>query len=133
MAISKTRRSATWSDVDGQFRKQTDGDIRRMTDVDAVINSLNNIVATLKGTRRMLPEFAQDIHRLLFEPMDDSTARQIAEEVLEGIKTWEPRVDVTRVDITPDYDGNMYRFQMSFAIKSLPEEQKQIEFVLYTI
>ena len=126
------RRTATWSDVDGQYGRQTDGDIKRMTDVDAVINSLNNIVATLKGTRRMLPEFAQDIYNLLFEPMDDTTARSIAEQILDGIKAWEDRVDVTRIDITPDYDGNLYRFSMSFAIKQLPEEQKTIDFVLYT-
>ena len=126
------RRTATWSDVDPLYERQTDGDIKRMTDVDAVINSLNNIVSTLKGTRRMLPEFAQDIYNLLFEPMDDNTARSIAEQILEGIKTWEDRVDVTRIDITPDYDGNLYRFSMSFAIKQLPEEQKTIDFVLYT-
>jgi phage baseplate assembly protein W len=126
------RRTATWSDVDGQFRKQTDGDIQRDTDIDAVENSLNNIVATLKGTRRMLPEFAQDTYGLLFEPMDDITARQIAEQILEGISSWDDRVTVSRVDITPDYDNGMYRLRMSFGIKALPEEQKEIDFVLYT-
>lgn len=126
------RRTATWSDVDGNFSRQNDGDIKRMTDVDAVINSLNNIVSTLKGTRRMLPEFAQNIHNLLFEPMDDTTARDIAEEILEGIKSWEDRVKVTRIDITPDYGNGLYRFRMSFGIKAMPESQKEIDFVLYT-
>jgi len=127
------RRTATWSDIDANYRKQTDGDILRRTDVDAVINSLNNIVSTLKGTRRMIPEFAQNIHRLLFEPMDDQTARAIGDEILEGIRSWEDRVKVTRIDITPDYDNNLYKFRVSFSIRLLPEIQKSIDFVLYTV
>ena len=126
------RRDATWSDINANYERATDGDIKRETDVNAVINSLNNIVSTLKGTRRMLPEFAQEIHKLLFEPMDETTAREIAEEILEGIKSWEDRVNVTRVDIYPDYDNNLYRLSMSFDIKQMPEASKQIDFVLYT-
>ena len=126
------RRDATWSDINANYERATDGDIKRETDVNAVINSLNNIVSTLKGTRRMIPEFAQEIHRLLFEPMDEITARAIAEQILEGIKSWEDRVNVTQVNIFPDFDNNLYRLSMNFDIKSLPTTQKTIDFVLYT-
>ena len=47
-----------YSDVDMELTRQTDGDVQKDTDTDAVINSLNNIIATLQGGRRMIPEFA---------------------------------------------------------------------------
>ena len=44
-------RSSVYSDVDIELTRQTDGDIQRDDDVEAVINSLNNIVATMQGSR----------------------------------------------------------------------------------
>ena len=47
-----------WKDLDILLRKQQDGDLKVMTDEDAVVNSLSNIFGTMQGQRRMLPEFA---------------------------------------------------------------------------
>ena len=124
-------RSSVYSDVDMSFSKQTDGDIQRDNDVDAIINSLNNIVATMQGSRRMIPEFAQDIWALLFEPLDTETARMIGERLLEAIQVWEDRVEVTRIDINPDYDNNLFSLRMNFKIKTV-EEEETIEFVLFS-
>ncbi len=124
-------RSSVYSDVDMRLSKQTDGDIQRDNDVDAIINSLNNIVATMQGSRRMIPEFAQDIWALLFEPLDTETARMIGERLLEAIQVWEDRVEVTRIDINPDYDNNLFSLRMNFKIKTV-EEEETIEFVLFS-
>lgn len=123
-------RSSTYSDLDLELTKQTDGDVTKDTDIDAIINSLNNIVATMQGSRRMLPEFAQDIWNLLFEPLDSDTARMIGERMLEAIQVWEDRVDVKLIDMTPDYDGNQYRIQVNFTIKPI-EEVLSVDFVLF--
>lgn len=123
-------RNSTYSDLDLELTKATDGDITRDTDINAIINSLNNIVSTLQGSRRMLPEFAQDIWNLLFEPLDEDTARMIGERLLEAIQVWEDRVDVTLVDMTPMYDDNRYNVQVSFTIKPI-EEILTIDFVLF--
>ncbi len=120
----------TYSDIDIGLTKQTDGDIQKDIDIDAILNSLNNIVGTLQGSRRMLPEFAQPIHELLFEPITDDTARTIAQILLEGIRTWEDRIEVIGIDIEPKHDQNQYRIRMEFVIKPLEEEQT-IEFVLF--
>lgn len=124
-------RSSVYSDVDMSLSKQTDGDIQRDNDIDAIINSLNNIVATIQGSRRMIPEFAQDIWALLFEPLDTETARMIGERLLEAIQVWEDRVEVTRIDINPDYDNNLFSLRMNFKIKTV-EEEETIEFVLFS-
>lgn len=121
----------TYSDVEIELTKQTDGDIQKDIDVDAILNSLNNIIATLQGSRRMLPEFAQAIHQLLFEPITDDTARAIGQTMLEGIRTWEDRIDVVGIDIEPNHDQNQYNVIMNFILKPVEGEQT-IQFVLFT-
>jgi phage baseplate assembly protein W len=79
----------------------------------------------------MLPEFAQDLWGLLFEPMDTETARAIGSQILEAVRTWENRVDVTAINIVPDYDNNIYKISMTFTIKPLRVEET-IDFVLFS-
>ena len=122
---------AMYSDLDMELTRQTDGDVQKDIDEQAIVNSLNNIISTLQGSRRMLPEFAQDVWSLLFEPLDEDTARMIAERILEAIRIWEDRVEVVYVDIDTDYDANLYNLTVSFKIKPF-EEIKVIDFVLYT-
>lgn len=126
-----TIRDFVYSDVDMELTRQTDGDIQKDKDIDAIKNSLDNIIASLQGSRRMLPEFAQDIWALLFEPMDEDTARMVGERILEGVRVWEDRVDVTSIDIDTNYDDNLYNLRLNFTIKPLSETQT-VEFVLFT-
>jgi uncharacterized protein len=120
-----------YSDLDIELTRQTDGDIQKDTETDAVINSLNNIIATLQGSRRMIPEFAQDIWSLLFEPLDDDTARMIAERILDAIRIWEDRVEVISINIDTDYDANLYNLKLEFKIQRL-KDTKAVKFVLFT-
>lgn len=111
-------KQAVYSDIDIELRKQADGDITRDLEEDAIINSLINIINTMQGSRRMLPEFAIDIHKLLFEPIDDVTARYIGERVLQAIEYWDERVEVVGLEIEPRYDQNEYRCRMNFKIRA---------------
>ena len=124
-------RKFMYSDIDMELTKHSDGDLTKDVDVDAVINSLNNIVATIQGSRRMLPEFAQDLWGLLFEPMDANTARAIGQGLLEAIRKWDDRISIDGIDIMPDYDSSEYRVKMNFTIKPIDIEQS-VEFILFT-
>jgi phage baseplate assembly protein W len=77
---------AIYSDIDIELSKQLDGDVQKKINTEAIENSLENIFNTLKGSRRMLPEFATNIFNYLFEPLDETTAYSIGEELLAGIK-----------------------------------------------
>ena len=123
-------RTSTYSDLDMELTKATDGDITRDKDIDAIINSLNNIVATLQGSRRMIPEFAQELWNLLFEHLDGDTARLIGYQIIEAIEIWEDRVTITVINITPDYDSNRYDLSMEFLIKPV-SEIFAVDFVLF--
>jgi phage baseplate assembly protein W len=118
-----------WSDLDENYSQQSDGDIQRDVDVSAIINSLRNIILTIQGERRMLPTFATNIWGLLFEPIDETTARLIAEGLLEAIRIWENRITITGFDIEPKPDANNYNCKLKFTILGSDETQA-VDFIL---
>jgi len=118
-----------WSDLDSEFEKDTSGDVTQDTNVDAILNSLKNILGTDQGTRRMLQTFSGDIKSLLFEPMDKLTARLLGQRVLESIKYWEDRITIEGLDVEPVYDQGMYRCRLNFTIVGSDTEQS-IDFIL---
>jgi len=118
-----------WSDTDDSFNRQSDGDVLRDTDVDAIFNSLRNIILTVQGERRMLPTFASNINKLLFEPIDEITARLIAENLLTAIRIWENRIEITGFDIEPLPDQSYYRCRLNFTVVG-SDEVEVIDFVL---
>ena len=123
--------TAVYSDVDIELSQATDGDILRETDEDAVINSITNIINTLQGSRRMLPEFAASIQKILFEPIDESTSGLIRQRLIENVYRWDDRVDVEEIYINPQPEINAYKCLLKFRIKGFPDKGLQsIEFVL---
>jgi len=124
-----TSSTAVWSDVDIKMTRQTDGDITRNTDVNAIFNSITNIIDTIQGSRRMLQPFASNISGLLFEPLDEITARMIAENIIGSIKYWEDRIEITGFDIEPRYDEGLYRCRLSFNVIG-SDEIEEIKFIL---
>jgi phage baseplate assembly protein W len=118
-----------YSDYDGSFTKQADGDVQKDVDVEAIFNSIENIVLTTQGERRMLPTFASNLKRLLFEPIDETTARLIGEGLVDSIRIWEPRIDITGFDIEPRYDENFYKCRLKFTLQN-SDEVESVDFIL---
>jgi len=127
--------TAVYSDIDIELSIQADGDILRKTEADAIINSLNNIISTMQGARRMLPEFASTSQKLLFEPIDESTSNLIRNRLVDSILRWEDRVEIEKMYINPIHDQNMYKCLLKFKIKDFPEQVGSItlRFVLRAI
>lgn len=118
-----------YSDVDIEFTKQTNGDVTRDTGIEAVKNSLRNIVSTLPGSRRMLPTFAGYFHNLLFEPIDEITARELGYSLVEAIRLWDDRVIIDNVHVIAKPDKNMYKCILVFRVRE-SDEPEEIEFIL---
>ena len=120
---------STWSDVQIDLDRQADGDIERDIDVQAILNSLTNIIMTIQGERRMLPTFASPIAGLLFEPIDEITAELLANFLIESIEFWEDRIELTGFDIEPVPDENIYRCRINFLVLGSDKVQN-IDFIL---
>lgn len=98
------------------------GDISTVTDRDAIRQSLRNIVDTARGQRVMEPQFGAGIQRFLFEPLDDQTGMELGKIIEANIKSFEPRVRLTAVNVEIDLGQNGYKVDVFYIIRDLQVE-----------
>lgn len=69
------------------------------SNIPLIESGIDQILNTLPGERRMLPEFGSRLRRLVFEPHDDILYLELGREVATAIARWEPRVILEDVRI----------------------------------
>ena len=125
--------TATYSDIDLDLTKLNDGDVQRDTDINAVSNSIQNIVETMQGSRRMLPEFASQVYGLLFEPMDEVTEAYIGQGIIEILRRWDNRITIEKISVNFNPDNahavGYYTIHLNYILRSNPSIQS-IKFIL---
>ncbi len=67
----------------------------------AVRQAIMLLLSTRPGERVMRPDYGCDLHRLVFEPNDATTAGLAIHYVREAITRWEPRVEILHLDAEP--------------------------------
>lgn len=70
----------------------------------SVEEAIWSILATLKRSRVMLPEFGCGIHEYVFAPNTASTRARLESEVRAALTRWEPRIDVLKITLTAHID-----------------------------
>jgi phage baseplate assembly protein W len=119
-----------YSDIDIELtRDDNTGDIVKDQDIDAIINSISNIMQTSPGSRRMIPEFANNPDSLLFDPIDEITAKKIGDITVDSIELWDDRVYIRGLDIQPISDKNMYACRLKMIVKS-NNKGETLDFIL---
>jgi phage baseplate assembly protein W len=74
-------------------------------DIELVKLDLLNHIFTRRGDRVMMPTFGTRIPDLVFEPLDGITL-DVLEEDLRAVFSFDPRVELLKLEILPDYDAN---------------------------
>jgi phage baseplate assembly protein W len=105
-----------WSDLHHEIIADALGGLKKVINLDAVKTSINNILLTGKGERVFLPQFGGGIQNLLFEPLDETMASQIANMVKDAIETWDPRVKCQGVDTQIYSDDNYAKITVRYSI-----------------
>ena len=85
---------------------------------------------TVPGERPFNPALGSNVSRLLFDPMDQMTSMNIRSEIEHTINTFEPRVELLDVIVTPQYDDNAYDIVIKFKIIGIEVEPQQLSFAL---
>ena len=85
---------ATFSDVNSNFGLVTLPEV--VVDIQAINNSLYNILATPIGSRTFQPEYGSVLHKFIHEPVDAQTAIAIEMLLVQAIERWEPRIAIDR-------------------------------------
>lgn len=70
-----------------------------------VVQSLSTILATRLNTRVFRREFGSEVSALVDAPMNDAGLLALYVAVAEAIDRWEPRFELTNVQMVPDADG----------------------------
>jgi len=83
-------------------RTDTTGSIALVAREQELAESIQRSLGTAPGERPMRPEFGCAIHDEVFAPADATTAGRVGYDVRAALERWEPRIDVTAVDISYD-------------------------------
>ena len=94
-------------------------DINKHVGVNAVINSIKNLVLTNHYEKPFQPEIGSNVRKLLFEPLDDLTAIALQREIPQVIKNFEPRASVTKTTVFVDYNNNGFSIDLEFFVVNL--------------
>ena len=85
------------------------------------------VLSTAQGERVMRPEFGSSIHEFVFAPNNATTAGLIAYHVQEALVRWEPRIEVTDVDVQPDpLDGSRVLINIVYRVKATNDEVNMV-------
>ena len=125
-----TRNVKQYRDLDLFFSKKSNKDVNKVTDVEAVKRSVRNLLLLNTFEKPFHPEIAGDIRGLLFELMTPLTAAVIARKVQDVIENFEPRARLTGVNVTPDFDRNLYEVSVYFYVVNAPTELVEVDTLL---
>ena len=122
-------RERTYTDLDFAFRANPiTGDIALKREVQAVKQSVLNILLTNRGERPFDPEFGSDIRKQLFENFDPITEQLLSDQIRSALRNYEPRVRVLNVDINGRPNRNSIDISLEIEIQSPDQTVTSVDF-----
>ena len=99
------------------------GDIKVDNDIEDIKNSIRNIFNTRKGQKILSPGFGSSLDQFLFERVDDFVGNIIGETILNNLQTFEPRIEVLKINVYPFPDQNQYNIQVFYKFLQINKNQ----------
>ena len=96
----------------------------------AIARSVKNFVFTSQGERFFNSSFGTKVSKLLFENIDAMTASIIKDEISFTLNTYEPRIEVTDLTVSPNYDENEFAVTIQYKIIGIDVLPQQLSFAL---
>ena len=128
---ASSRSVRLYKDLALSFEKNANTqDVLQKKDVDAVKQSVRNLILTNHYERPFHPEIGSGVANLLFEPLDPITANALTRTIGEVIANFEPRARVVSIDARPNFDSNSYEVTIDFRIVNIPGELVSLDVML---
>ena len=113
-----------FSDIDLNFeRNLVTSDVVAVEDVIAIKRAVKNLVQTNFYERPFQPILGCGVRELLFENFTPMTKVFLQNKITEVLKNYEPRVDLTSVNVDDDQDNNRLVVDINFYIVGVPGPQ----------
>ena len=97
---------------------------------EQAFSNLKNLILTIKGERVGQPEFGCDVHRIVFEPITETTGESIEEAVRDAVSTWLPYITVHNVYVSID-DQDTNKILLSFEYSVNVEDPDSLESISF--
>lgn len=126
MATTVTKKPARiYKDLDLLFKANAfSGDIGKKFDVNAVKQSMMNLLMIAPYERKFHPELGSPLGGILFEHMLPGTEQTLKLMITQILENHEPRVVLDRVDVIPVYSRNLYQVNIQYQIRGVDEPQQ---------
>jgi len=97
---------------------------------NAIARAVRNLVFTVPGEKPFQPTVGSNVSQLLFENFDQLTAQSIKREIENTIINYEPRVNLTAVEVTANFDNNAFDCIIRYDIVGIDVLPQQLSFAL---
>jgi|TARA_R110002050_G_scaffold165264_6_gene295609 phage baseplate assembly protein W len=125
MPEPKRKISRIYKDIDLSFTANAlTGDIGKKLDVNAVKQSMKNLLFIHPFERKFHPEIGSPLNKMLFENMAPGTEKVLQKIIQQLLENFEPRVRMESIIVKPDYDNNLYSILIKFFVVGTPEPQQ---------
>ena len=119
-----------FSDLDLKFQQHpVYKDIVPLSDIDAVKQSVRNILFTNKGERLFQPSIGSGVFDLLFEHADPLTFQAVRDNIKDILSVLEPRINQIQVQIEDDIDKNEIAVTVNFNVAGVANNES-VDFYL---
>lgn len=85
---------------------------------ESIRQAIGIILRTAPGERVMRPDFGCGIHDLVFEVNSASTATRVATQVRQALLRWEPRINVSDVQVTAGEDDAVLFIGIEYKVRA---------------
>ena len=117
--VRQTRNTRTYRDIDFNFLMHPrTGDVSVKEDIDAVKQSIRNLVLTHFHERPFQKKLGSRVHTLLFENFTPFLGEVISTEVRNVIYNYEPRAIVLGVNVLNDLERQSITIDIRFKMKN---------------
>jgi len=125
------RVSKAFKDISMSFQvNPLNYDLIALKNENAIARSVRNLVLTYPGERFFNQNLGSRVSRALFDNVDSVSASLIRDEIENTINNYEPRVNLTGVDVAPDYDNNTFNVTVRYTIVGIDVPPQQLSFAL---
>lgn len=99
------------------------GDLKALTNYDAIVQSIRNILHTRKGELIGLVDFGCSVYNFLFEQLSVGNVEQLRATLIGEIQRWENRVQILDFQSEINNPPGTLKLDMIFSIRALGEGQ----------
>ena len=97
---------------------------------NAIARSIRNLIFTNRGDKPFNPFLGSRVNEMLFDPMDQISSVSLRSEIERTINSFEPRVNLDKVTVTPNFDENQYDIVIKYQIIGIDVDTQQLSFAL---